>query len=220
MGRHSRLRLLLCSIAAAATIVALDRAAIAASELEKISHIVVLYLENRSFDNLFGDFPGANGLAKAQSTDAARPPGHALLFSAACRRPIRRRGQPGSAARHHDGQSAERALRNRPHQPRGNHRCRDPGPYVMLFYTNRAQITAGPMIASRCFPTPMGLQWGITAPLPWSQTNLWKAARRGVLFDNFFQGAFGGSFLNHIWLVCACAPVWPRPPASPALHTR
>jgi phospholipase C len=46
------------------------------------------------------------------------------------------------------------------------------------------------------------------------QTNLWKAARNGVLFDNFFQGAFGGSFLNHMWFACACPPVWPHPPAS------
>jgi acid phosphatase len=27
--------------------------------------------------------------------------------------------------------------------------------------------------------------------------------------DNFFQGAFGGSFLNHQWLVAAASPVWP-----------
>ena len=31
--------------------------------LAKIDHIVVIYLENRSFDSLFGNFPGANGLA-------------------------------------------------------------------------------------------------------------------------------------------------------------
>src|ERR671939_480472 len=27
-----------------------------------INHIIVIYQENRSFDNLFGKFPGANGL--------------------------------------------------------------------------------------------------------------------------------------------------------------
>ena len=27
-----------------------------------------------------------------------------------------------------------------------------------------------------------------------------------MLADNFFQGAFGGSFLNHQYLICACAP--------------
>src|SRR5436309_533491 len=33
--------------------------------LRKIEHIVVLYLENRSFDHLYGNFSGANGLANA-----------------------------------------------------------------------------------------------------------------------------------------------------------
>ncbi len=33
--------------------------------LEKINHIIVIYLENRSFDNLYGLFPGANGIAQA-----------------------------------------------------------------------------------------------------------------------------------------------------------
>ena len=33
--------------------------------LSKIETIVVLYMENRSFDHLFGTFPGANGLANA-----------------------------------------------------------------------------------------------------------------------------------------------------------
>src|SRR5919112_2488831 len=33
--------------------------------VDRLSHIVVLYMENRSFDNVFGEFPGANGLANA-----------------------------------------------------------------------------------------------------------------------------------------------------------
>src|SRR3954467_3972905 len=33
--------------------------------LDRISHILVLYMENRSFDNMFGEFPGANGIANA-----------------------------------------------------------------------------------------------------------------------------------------------------------
>ena len=33
--------------------------------LNKIGHIIVIYLENRSFDNLYGTFPGANGIANA-----------------------------------------------------------------------------------------------------------------------------------------------------------
>src|SRR5436853_6709816 len=36
-----------------------------AADLSKIQTIVVLYPENRSFDHLYGLFPGANGIAKA-----------------------------------------------------------------------------------------------------------------------------------------------------------
>ena len=33
--------------------------------IEDLDTIVVIYAENRSFDNLYGGFPGANGLAQA-----------------------------------------------------------------------------------------------------------------------------------------------------------
>src|SRR5438552_1114125 len=36
-----------------------------ATSIGKIRHIVVIYAENRSFDNLYGMFPGANGIANA-----------------------------------------------------------------------------------------------------------------------------------------------------------
>ena len=39
-------------------------------DLSSVKNIVVIYAENRSFDNLYGSFPGANGLqnVSAQST--------------------------------------------------------------------------------------------------------------------------------------------------------
>src|SRR6478672_6545549 len=33
--------------------------------LDRIEHVIVIYAENRSFDNLYGLFPGANGIANA-----------------------------------------------------------------------------------------------------------------------------------------------------------
>src|SRR5437868_15374451 len=36
-----------------------------AAGLEKINHVIVIYQENWSFDGLYGNFPGANGLANA-----------------------------------------------------------------------------------------------------------------------------------------------------------
>jgi phospholipase C len=41
-----------------------------------------------------------------------------------------------------------------------------------------------------------------------------KLAREFTLCDNFFQAAFGGSFLNHVWLIAAATPVFPAAPAS------
>ena len=45
---------------------------------------------------------------------------------------------------------------------------------------------------------------------------LYKIAQQFTLADNFFMGAFGGSFLNHQYLVCACAPEYPDADRSPA----
>jgi phospholipase C len=35
-----------------------------------------------------------------------------------------------------------------------------------------------------------------------------KIAQRYTMADNGFHSAFGGSFLNHQWLICACTPQW------------
>ena len=35
----------------------------------KVQNIVVIYAENRSFDNLYGNFPGANGLSTVVNAD-------------------------------------------------------------------------------------------------------------------------------------------------------
>jgi acid phosphatase len=40
-----------------------------------------------------------------------------------------------------------------------------------------------------------------------SKLRMWRWAREYTLADNFFMGAFGGSYLNHLWLICACTPV-------------
>src|SRR4029077_3179136 len=47
-----------------------------------------------------------------------------------------------------------------------------------------------------------------------SNMKLWQWAKDYTLADHFFMGAFGGSFLNHQWLVCACTPVFKDAPAS------
>jgi acid phosphatase len=49
-----------------------------------------------------------------------------------------------------------------------------------------------------------------------SGSRLYALAREYVLADHFFQGAFGGSFLNHQYLICACAPEYAGADTAPA----
>ena len=48
---------------------------------------------------------------------------------------------------------------------------------------------------------------------------LFALAQQYVLADNFFQAAFGGSFLNHQYLICACAPQNPNADTAAATPT-
>ena len=47
-----------------------------------------------------------------------------------------------------------------------------------------------------------------------SKLAIWKYARQYVLADHFFHAAFGGSFLNHFWTICACTPRYDNAPDS------
>jgi acid phosphatase len=35
-----------------------------------------------------------------------------------------------------------------------------------------------------------------------------QLAKNGTVLDNNFHSAFGGSYLNHQWLICGCTPFW------------
>jgi phospholipase C len=53
------------TMVAVAALVAGSRVMAATPHYGDIQTVVVIYAENRSFDNLFGGFPGADGLTKA-----------------------------------------------------------------------------------------------------------------------------------------------------------
>ena len=63
-GRLPLSTLLLVALAACS----LQRAPRPPIRLDAIQHIVVIYAENRSFDHLYGLFPGASGIADARRT--------------------------------------------------------------------------------------------------------------------------------------------------------
>lgn len=174
-------------------------------DIDRIEHLVVIYQENWSFDSLFGTFPGANGIANA--TDAIRQVDrngrpYATLPPAidTTRRP------PAPDPRiPSDLPVAPFDLGKyiRPHEFSG-----DP---VHRYYQHIAQINGGRNDSFVAWTNVGGLVMsyynGTTLPLG-------RLAREYVLADNFFQAAFGGSYLNHAWLVCACTPVWREAPAD------
>ena len=74
-----------------------------------------------------------------------------------------------------------------------------------------SRSTAGATTASPRSPTPAATRWATTTA---SKLPLWQWAREYTLADNFFMAAFGGSYLNHQWLICACTPRDESAPAS------
>jgi acid phosphatase len=165
--------------------------------LAGVEHILVIYAENRSFDNLYGLFPGANGIANAtpsQFTQVDRD-GKALATL-----PPIWIGKVASPDFPPD-------LPNKPFRidaPPINQPLSVPTPdLVHRFYQSVEQINGGRndrfVAASDAGGLAMGYYDGSSLPL-------WQWAKDYVLADNFFMGAFGGSFLNHFWLVCACTP--------------
>src|SRR2546423_4959281 len=82
---------------------------------------------------------------------------------------------------------------------------------VHRFYQQQAQIDGGRMDRFAAISDAQGLVMGFyhTRNLP-----LADEAAKNTLCDNFFHGAFGGSFLNHIFFVSLRAPLFANAPTS------
>ncbi|UOA07252.1 acid phosphatase [Methylobacter sp. S3L5C] len=177
---------------------------IAESTLNKINTIVVIYAENRSFDNLYGLFPGANGIHNAlehpETYLQLDRDGKTVLPSLP---PIWNKNNPNW--------SFIADLPNKPFQidaapgdaPSSNGIKNVSPDLVHKFYHNQMQINVGSNNQFAAFSNAGGLTMGY---YDGSSMALWQLAKEYTLADNFFMGAFGGSFLNHFWLVCACTP--------------
>jgi len=216
---------ILCS--AAILIIACGGGAIAASPaetsakagagLEKIQNVVVIYAENRSFDNLYGFFPGANGLQNiSHATFAQRDRDGSILTEL----PPVWGGLTAKGVTPPITEAQTQHLANEPFaidDSKGFNAALDVITRNLwhLFYQNQMQINGGKNDKFVAFSDAGGLVMGYyktSAPrLP-----LWEIARRYTLADNFFMAAFGGSFLNHLWLACACTPKYPNANESPA----
>ncbi len=182
-----------------------DQPARTGSGLDKIQHIVVIYAENRSFDNLYGLFPGADGIANAtpdqyiQVDNDGKPMAHL---------PPVWKGKDADPA-------YPKELPNRPFRidlPPINLpltvATRD---LVHKFYQNQEQIDGGRLDRYVAASDAGGLAMGY---YDGSELPLWKWAQEYTLADNYFTAAFGGSYLNHFWLICACTPEHRNAPAN------
>ena len=186
----------------------------------KVQSIVVIYAENRAFDNLYGNFPGARGLREVIDQDGKPLPAYhpqvdrsgAVLpvlpptwggVTAAGVTPVVTQQQSAGlrnapfsiehsfTASSHSALSIETVTRDLWHR----------------FFEHQMQINGGKNDGYAAWSDAGGLSMGY---YDYSHSSLYALAREFVLADNFFQGAFGGSFLNHQYLICACAPEYPN----------
>lgn len=166
------------------------------ADVTRVNHVVVVYLENRSFDNTYGEFAGAEGLAAG----AARA---AQLDLQGNRYTLLPQVNNSSVPTTLPNASFDIGQYVPPSTP-----TRD---LVHRFYQEQQQIDGGKMDRFVAVSDAQGLAMGYyhTAQLP-----LAAEAAKYTLADHFFHSAFGGSFLNHMYLIAAAAPSFPNAPAS------
>ncbi len=177
----------------------------AASKLDRVNHFVLIYQENWSFDSLYGLFPGANGLANAGA--AARQVDKNGQPYAVLPQPIDTRKRPLAPD--------PRLPADLPNGPFNLAQfvlpTEETGDLIHKFYHEQYQIDGGKMDKFVAWSDAAGLAMSYYDATNWPVGRL---AQQYVLADNFFHAAFGDSFLNHQWLICACTPTWPNAPAS------
>ncbi|MES2253947.1 MAG: acid phosphatase [Pseudomonadota bacterium] len=188
-----------------------------------ISNVVVIFAENRSFNNLFSNFPGLQHPLSAvprerflqRDRDGSLLPGLPPIWGG-----LVPTEQVLESGRFQIGEGAITGLSNSHFALRtqdGN-----PLPHGLvtrdlahLFYHNQMQINGG--------RNDSFVAWGDSGALVmghYSDTasglRIASLARKYTLCDNFFMGAFGGSFLNHQYLIAAQPPFFPNADRSPA----
>ncbi|CAJ0819569.1 hypothetical protein LMG18101_03991 [Ralstonia flaminis] len=192
-----------------------------------VQTIVVIYAENRGFDNLYGLFPGANGIPGVNPTSTGTAVAQKDFDGSVL--PTLPPTWGGVTAAGQTVQVTQAQSANMPNQmfqidsPSGfgtsgtvvgqNVITRD---LWHRFYQNQMQINGGKNDKFAAFADAGGLSMGY---YDGSKMAMWNIAKQYTLADNFFMGAFGGSFLNHQYLICACAPIYPNVKNSPAFKS-
>jgi phospholipase C len=206
--------------------------------LRGVQHIVVIYEENHSFDNLYGGWEGVNGLANAkpsrtiQINQAGTP--YICLLQNDVNLTTVASVPPGTLPVTCTEGTTVSDFVNAPFKidtfiPSSATTCPAPGAFyphgvqngkglpggctadiVHRFYQEQYQLNGGQQNRYVTGSDAVGLAMGYydTTALP-IYSYLHQDGHPGyAIADNFFQAAFGGSFLNHQWLIAAQTPVW------------
>jgi acid phosphatase len=205
--------------------------------LSRINHIVVVYQENHSFDNLYGGWEGVNGLRRARPSHTVQVNQAGTPFDCLLQNDVNLTSPPLSV-RCTDtttGTAFSSHFRNRPftiddYIPASATTCPPPGVFapngvlngsglpggctrdlVHRFYQEQYQLNDGRQNRYVTGSDAVGLAMGVyaTRALPVYAYLHQDGHPHYAIADSFFQAAFGGSFLNHQWLVAASNPVWP-----------
>lgn len=191
---------------------------------DHIKTVVVIYAENRSFNNLFGNFPGVEKpLSSLEAADYEQRDRDGSLLSKlppAWGGVLQVGPQSVDGVTYPAGVQFQENLPNAPFALKGPNQEDLPLSLVTrdlwhVFYQNQMQINEGKNDRFVAWADSGGLTMGNYAQTQYS-LRLWDVAKEFVLCDNFFQGAFGGSFLNHQYLISATAPIYPDVANSPA----
>jgi acid phosphatase len=199
----------------------------AASPLNNIDHIIVVYQENWSFDALYGNFPGANGLANASAAtlnQLDRVTGNPLssltgLFNVATRTTPTLQAIYPQPIDTNNGNivDARFPVTLNTLLPYDLSAYLQPtaqtGDIVHRYWQEQFQIDGTDALATDHLNNSGFVSWSDNPGLVMSHfdaSNLPEGllAQQYTMCDNFFHSAFGGSFLNHQFLVAAAAPVY------------
>jgi len=209
-----------------------------ANSLSEIKHLVVIYEENHSFDNLYGGWEGVNGLSNAKPANTIQLAQTGLPFTCLLQLDVNLTVPPLSPLCDATDHFANAPFKIDDVIPATATTCPPPGVFaangvpngtglpggctrdlVHRFYQEQFQIDNGKQDRYAQGSDAAGLVMGYydTKKLPIYAYLHQRRHPDYAITDDFFQGAFGGSFLNHQWLIAAATPVYPGAPT--ALHS-
>ncbi|MGY2293381.1 acid phosphatase [Pseudomonas sp. SDO528_S397] len=184
---------------------------------EQVKTVVVIYAENRSFNNLFANFPGVekplSALTPSEYQQRDRDGSLLTTLPPTWGGVLQVGEQTVDGVTYPNGTQFQENLPNAPYALKGPNGEDQPMSLVTrdlwhVFYQNQMQINGGKNDAFVAWGDSGGLLMGHYAQSRYA-LRLWDVAKEFVLCDNFFQGAFGGSFMNHQYLISATPPFYP-----------